>query len=80
MKVEPNYSIQHKRKSLDNWSAAANASLYFRPKNGMEFVTAGGWNAGKAIFYNDLGEGQAYGNEYCGQARFKYKGWFAQTY
>ena len=46
------------------WSAAANASLYFRPKNGMEFVTAGGWNAGKAIFYNDLVEGQAYGNEY----------------
>ena len=62
------------------WSAAANASLYFRPKNGMEVVTAGGWNAGKAIFYNDLGEGQAYGNEYWGQARFKYKGWFAQTY
>ena len=62
------------------WSAAANASLYFRPKNGIEVVTAGGWNAGKAIFYNDLGEGQAYGNEYWGQARFKYKGWFAQTY
>jgi len=62
------------------WSAAANASLYFRPKNGMEVVTAGGWNAGKAIFYNDLGEVQAYGNEYWGQARFKYKGWFAQTY
>jgi iron complex outermembrane receptor protein len=62
------------------WSAAANASLYFRPKNGMEVVTAGGWNAGKAIFYNDLGEVKAYGNEYWGQARFKYKGWFAQTY
>ena len=46
----------------------------------MEIVTARGWNAGKAIFYNDLGEGQAYGNEYWGQARFKYKGWFAQTY
>ena len=43
----------------------------------MELVSAGGWNAGKAIFYNDLGEGQAYGDEYWGQARFKYKGWFA---
>ena len=62
------------------WSAAANASLYFRPKNVMELETAGGRNAGKAIFYNDLGEGQSYRNEYCGQARFKHKGWFTQTY
>ena len=62
------------------WAALANASLYFRPENGMEIVTAGGWNAGNAIFYNDLGEGQAFGNEYWGQARFSYKGWFAQTY
>ena len=62
------------------WAGLANASLYFRPQNGMEIVTAGGWNAGTAIFYNDLGEGQAYGNEYWGQARFNYKGWFAQTY
>ena len=52
------------------WAALANASLYFRPENGMEIVTAGGWNAGNAIFYNDLGEGQAFGNEYWGQARF----------
>ncbi len=64
----------------DYWAGLANASLYFRPENGMEIVTAGGWNAGTAIFYNDLGEGQAYGNEYWGQARFNYNGWFAQTY
>ena len=62
------------------WAAAANASLYFRPKQGMEIVTAGGWNSGYAIFYNDLGEGQVHGNEYWAQARFKYKGWFAQSY
>ncbi len=62
------------------WASAANASLYFRPKNGMEIVTAGGWNAGDAIFYNDLGEGQAHSNEYWAQTRFNYKGWFAQTY
>jgi outer membrane receptor for ferrienterochelin and colicins len=64
----------------DYWAGLANASLYFRPENGMEIVTAGGWNAGTAIFYNDLGEGQAFGNEYWGQARFNYKGLFAQTY
>ena len=46
----------------------------------MEIVTAGGWNSGNAIFYNDLGEGQVHGNEYWAQARFKYKGWFAQSY
>ena len=78
--MELNYSTLHKHKSQDIGRQLQNASLYFRPKNGMEVVTAGGWNAGKAIFYNDLGEGQAYGNEYWGQARFKYKGWFAQTY
>ncbi|MDG1024198.1 MAG: TonB-dependent receptor [Flavobacteriaceae bacterium] len=64
----------------DYWASAANASLYFRPKNGMEIVTAGGWNGGNAIFYNDLGEGQVHGNEYWAQTRFNYKGWFAQTY
>ncbi|MGC6479930.1 MAG: TonB-dependent receptor [Flavobacteriaceae bacterium] len=62
------------------WSGLANGSLYFRPENRMEIVAAGGWNAGSAIFYNDLGEGQAFGNEYWGQARFNYKGWFAQSY
>jgi len=29
------------------WAAALNSSLYFRPVEGMEIVTAGGWNAGK---------------------------------
>ncbi|MEK9613354.1 MAG: TonB-dependent receptor [Flavobacteriaceae bacterium] len=62
------------------WAGALNSSLYFRPVEGMEIVTAGGWNAGKAIFYNDLGEGVNFSNEYWGQARFNYKGWFAQTY
>jgi len=28
-------------------AAALNSSLYFRPVEGMEIVTAGGWNAGK---------------------------------
>lgn len=64
----------------DYWAAALNSSLYFRPVDGMEIVTAGGWNAGKAIFYNDLGEGMNFSNEYWAQARFNYKGWFAQTY
>ena len=36
--------------------------------------------SGSAIFYNDLGEGQVFSNEYWGQTRFNYKGWFAQTY
>ena len=64
----------------DFWTSAASAYFYFRPKNGPEIVTSGGWNAGNAIFYNDLGEGQAQSNEYWGQARLNYKGWFAQTY
>lgn len=64
----------------DYWAAMVNTSLYFRPKNGMEIVTSGGWNAGKAIFYNELGEGITDSNEYWAQARFNYKGWFAQTY
>ena len=73
------FGIEQEQKE-NYWSGLANASLYFRPENGMEIVTAGGWNAGSAIFYNDLGEGQAFGNEYWAQARFNYKGWFAQTY
>ncbi|MGB1448694.1 MAG: TonB-dependent receptor [Flavobacteriaceae bacterium] len=75
----PLFDIDQAQKE-DYWAALANASLYFRPENGMEIVTAGGWNAGTAIFYNDLGEGQAFGNEYWGQAQFNYKGWFAQSY
>ena len=65
MKVEPNYSIQQKHKFMD---------IGLQQQMQVCIVTARGWNAGKAIFYNDLGEGQAYGNEYWGQARFKYKG------
>jgi len=68
------------RQNEDYWTSAASAYFYFRPKNGMELVTSGGWNAGNAIYFNDLGEGQAQSNEYWGQARFNYKGWFAQTY
>ena len=64
----------------DYWAATANTSLYFRPVTDMEIVAAGGWNSGSAIFYNALGEGQVFSNEYWGQARFNYKGWFAQTY
>lgn len=64
----------------DYWAAAANTSLHFRPITDMEIVAAGGWNAGSALFYNDLGEGQVFSNEYWGQVRFNYKGWFAQTY
>ena len=64
----------------DYWAAAVNTALHFRPKSGMEIITSGGWNAGKAIFYNELGEGVSHSNEYWGQARFNYKGWFAQTY
>ena len=64
----------------DYWAAMVNTSLYFRPKSGMEIITSGGWNAGKAIFYNELGEGMSNSNEYWAQARFNYKGWFAQTY
>ncbi len=64
----------------DYWTSAASAYAYYRPKNGMEIVTSGGWNSGSAIYYNDLGEGQSQSNEYWGQARFNHKGWFAQTY
>lgn len=64
----------------DYWAAAVNSSLYFRPVDEMEIITSGGWNAGKAIFYNELGEGMSFSNEYWAQARFNYKGWFAQTY
>jgi outer membrane receptor for ferrienterochelin and colicins len=64
----------------DYWAGMVNTSLYFRPKNGMEIITSGGWNAGKAIFYNELGEGVSHSNEYWAQVRFNYKGWFAQTY
>lgn len=64
----------------DFWTSATSAYFYFRPKNGPEIVTSGGWNAGNAIYYNDLGEGQSQSNEYWGQARLNYKGWFAQTY
>jgi outer membrane receptor for ferrienterochelin and colicins len=62
------------------WSGLLNTSLYFRPQSGMEIVASGGWNAGNAIFYNDLGEGQVFGNEYWAQARLNYNGWFVQSY
>lgn len=62
------------------WSGLLNTLLYFRPQSGMEIVASGGWNAGSAIFYNDLGEGQSFGNEYWAQTRFNYKGWFVQSY
>ncbi len=62
------------------WSAMLNSQLYFRPDEDTEVVTAGGWNAGSAIFYNDLGEGFSFSNEYYGQVRVKHKGLFAQTY
>lgn len=75
----PLFSVPQEQEE-NYWAGAANASLYFRPKSGMEIVTSGGWNGGSAVFYNDLGEGQAQANEYWGQARFNYNGWFAQTY
>ncbi len=48
----------------DYWAAAVGTALHFRPKSGMEIITSGGWNAGKAIFYNELGEGVSHSNEY----------------
>lgn len=75
----PLFSVPQEQEE-NYWAGATNASLYFRPKSGMEIVTSGGWNGGSAVFYNDLGEGQAQANEYWGQARFNYNGWFAQTY
>jgi outer membrane receptor for ferrienterochelin and colicins len=47
----------------DFWTSTTSAYFYFRPKNGPEIVTSGGWNAGNAIYYNDLGEGQSQSNE-----------------
>jgi len=40
------------------WSAAANASLYFRPKNGMEFVTAEVGMLGKQFSITILEKGK----------------------
>ncbi len=64
----------------DYWSAAVNGHLHFRPNASTQIVGSGGWNAGSAIFYNDLGEGFTYSNEYYGQIRLNHKGLFAQTY
>ena len=63
------------------WKASAiNSQLHFRPAENTEIVAAGGWNAGHAIFYNDLGEGYTSSNEMYGQVRINHKGFFAQTY
>jgi len=62
------------------WAAAVNGHLHFRPDDDTQIVTSGGWNAGSAIFYNDLGEGFNFSNEYYGQVRLNHKGLFAQTY
>lgn len=62
------------------WAAAINGQLHFKPGDDTEIVGAGGWNAGSAIFYNDLGEGFTESNEYWGQVRLNHKGLFAQTY
>lgn len=61
-------------------AASATGSLYFKPGDDTEIVGSGGWNMGKSIFYNDLGEGYTNSNEYWGQARITHKGLFAQTY
>lgn len=62
------------------WAAAVNGHLHFRPDDDTQIVGSGGWNAGSAIFYNDLGEGFNFSNEYYGQVRLNHKGLFAQTY
>ena len=54
----------------DYWAAAVNGQLHFRPDAETQIVGAGGWNAGSAIFYNELGEGFSRGSEYWGQVRF----------
>jgi iron complex outermembrane receptor protein len=64
----------------DYWASAVNTQLHFRPDGATEVVGAGGWNGGSSIFYNDLGEGVNYSNEYWGQVRLTHKGLFAQTY
>lgn len=62
------------------WAAAVNGQLHFKPGDDTQIIGAGGWNAGSAIFYNDLGEGFTESNEYWGQVRLNHKGLFAQTY
>ena len=62
------------------WAAAVNGQLHFKPGDNTDIIGAGGWNAGSSIFYNDLGEGFNYSNEYWGQLRLNHKGLFAQTY
>jgi iron complex outermembrane receptor protein len=64
----------------DYWAAAINGHLHLRPTDDTQIVGSGGWNAGSAIFYNDLGEGFNFSNEYYGQVRLNHKGFFAQTY
>jgi len=64
----------------DYWAAAVNGHIHLRPMEDMQIVGSGGWNAGSAIFYNDLGEGFTYSNETYAQLRLNYKGLFAQTY
>lgn len=69
-----------KLQNPEYWAAAVNGQLHFKPDDDTEIVGAGGWNAGSAIFYNDLGEGFTESNEYWGQVRLNHKGLFAQTY
>lgn len=69
-----------KEQLADYWASAVNGQLHFRPSTETEVVGSGGWNGGKSIFYNDLGEGVNHSNEIWGQLRLNHKGLFAQTY
>ena len=54
--------------------------LEFRPADDLNVTVSGGYNNASAVFYNDLGEGRAYANEFWGQARMQKGGLFAQVF
>lgn len=62
------------------WNGAVNATLEYRPKSYSKAILSGGMNKSSSVFYNSQGEGLFQGLEFWTQARYQYKGLFAQAF
>ena len=65
----------------DNWwNTAVNGTLEYRPKSYTKAILSGGLNRATSVFYNSQGEGLFQSLELWTQARYQYKGLFAQAF
>ena len=61
-------------------SIGGTASLYFRPKSGVNIVTTAGINKQDGLYWSSQGEGYQAATDFYVQGRVSYKGLFGQVY